>query len=312
MHLYPEVLDKFINSFLKLPDDKYQIKTQLKKGLDGERDCIIDFVLEGEKHVCFTENKIESKEGFDQLERYGKVLNLHYPDHEKYLFYCTKYSEPKNENGELGDGYQFGQFKWYEIAKFLKQFKENELIKNYIEFLKTNNMEQDNTFKVHNLLALENLNKSLDIVKFHIDNVREEFNKRFHYEEYNKNFDWDQIRDHKRICRRGLNILSGSGYSEVLYSIEFETLRLNVQLHVNSSHEKFKEFNEINLTNTSLNKEKWEWGTLECTSIYKMKPLGEFLNDENSDTSIKEWFIKSFDELLELMKSNPQLEWNIK
>lgn len=304
LRLFPDILNEFITTFLQLPDDKYKIETQSRERIEGDQNCIIDFVVRGKKHICFIENKIESKEGANQLNKYARVLEQNYSDYEKYLFYCTKYSEPKNQKGD----YHFKQFKWYEIAKFLKRFDKNELINDYIQFLKYHRMEQDNTFRINNLLALENLNKSLDIVQFHINNAREEFNKRFYHATYRKNFNWNQIEVHKRIAHYGKDILKSEGYSEVLYSIQLETLELNVHLYVHSDHKKLKEFNEVNLTNTNFQMVKWDCGT----SIYKLKQLGEFLNDENSDLSIKKWFTESFDELLELIKSNPQLEWNIK
>jgi len=143
LNMYPEVKEAFI-TFLRLPIDNYKVITQLKKDLKGYTNCIIDFALVGEENVCFIENKVESKEGAEQLYRYGQVLDLYYSNKNKYLFYCTKYSEPKNLDGEF-KAYNFKQFKWFEVAKFLKPYTtDNILIKNYIGFLKRFNMQQGN------------------------------------------------------------------------------------------------------------------------------------------------------------------------
>lgn len=310
LSLFPEVLEEFTKTFLEIPEDKYQIKTQFPKKLKEDTNCIVDFVLEGKENICFIENKVESTEGDRQLERYGKALNL-YPNLKKHLVYCTKYSEPKDD--KFGDEINFKQFKWYEIAKFLKQYNENQLIKNYIEFLKINKMEQDNTFKIENLLALENLNKSIEIAEFHIDNekVKKEFEDKFpllSHSDFKKiNWGGNYIKEYKRIDHKATGILkSKSGkYSEVLYSIQLETLELRVHFFVNKEHEEFKGFNEIDVDGTNLSKVESDTGT----SIFKAIPLGGFLNDEGSDISIKNWFIKSFDELIKLIESNKQLNW---
>ncbi|QCD61108.1 PD-(D/E)XK nuclease family protein [Tenacibaculum maritimum] len=309
LKLYEEIKVAFTN-FLELPNDNYKVVTQLKKDLKEYTNCIIDFALIGEENVCFIENKVESKEGVEQLLRYGRVLDLYYTDKKKYLFYCTKYSEPKNLDREY-EAYNFKQFKWFEIANFLKPYAaEYKLINNYIEFLKRFNMQQDNTLKINNLLALENLNKSIEIIEFHIENSKDEFNNRFYPKNYDRNFNWKQLKENNRFCHLNEFVLKSESnkYSEILYSIQFETLQLNAQIYLNSDHEQYQLFNNIDINNTDFNLVKYEYGS--C--IYKTKNLADFLNDENSDKTIKEWFTKSFDELLEIIKSNNELNWNIK
>lgn len=311
LNMYNDVKKDFITNFLQLPsDDEYTIVTQYKRDLVDYQNCIIDFALIGLKNVCFIENKVESKEGNEQLLRYSLVLREYFPNQEKFLFYCTKHSEPKNLDGEY-KAYNFKQFKWFEIAKFLKPYAtEYKLIKNYIEFLKRFNMQQDNTVKINNLLALENLTKSIEIVEFHIENSKDEFNKRFYPKIYDRNFNWKQLKENNRFCHLSEFVLKSESnkHSEILYSIQFETLELNTQIYLNANHEQYQLFNNIDISNTDFNLVKYEYGS--C--IYKTKNLANFLNDENADISIKSWFVKSFDEILDIIKNNIELDWNVK
>lgn len=308
LRLYENTRNDFINNFLKLPEDNYTIKTQLRKDLPSDTNCIIDLVFIGEKNVCFVENKIESSEGSEQLRRYGNVMDIHYLALKKHLCYCTKYTDLKNEKGEY-DIYNFNQFKWFEIAKFLRKYqKENPLIDDYLKFLKYYKMAQDNTFKSENLLSMENMLKTIDVAEFHIENCKAEFNKSFGYEKYDRNFNWNQLRTHNRICHYSAGILKTAGnkyLSEILYSIEFRNLKLRTQIYVNSSHDQFQEFRKVNSDNAKIKTN--DFGNGFC--FYVDSDLGKYLNDINSDKNIKEWFLDSFEIMKTLISNNPQLDW---
>lgn len=307
LKLYENIKTDFIYNFLILPEDEYTIKTQLKKDLLNDPNCIIDLVFIGNKNICFIENKVESGEGHEQLSRYCKVLDIHFDKLNKYLFYCTKYTDPKNINKEFNN-YNFKQFKWFEIAKFLKKHtNENPLIKDYILFLKNYKMTQDNTFKVENLLTLENMMKTIEIIEFHIDNSKFEFNNLFGSEKYNSNFNWNQLKKHNRICHfnSGILVSQSNKYSEVLYAIELEDLTLSTHIYINSDHEQYEQFQAINIENSNLKCRIENWGS----AIYIKEYLGKFLNNENSDMLIKDWFLNSFEIIKTLISNNPQLNW---
>ena len=55
-------------------------------------------VFYNKKVTCFVENKVDSKEGYKQLERYASVLSNIIegnPTQKVYLRYCTKNSDLK-------------------------------------------------------------------------------------------------------------------------------------------------------------------------------------------------------------------------
>lgn len=305
LELYPEIKESFIYDFLKLPEDNYYIKSQLRKELPDTMNCIVDFVLEGDSNICFIENKVESSEGWQQLTRYANVLDIYYPNKTKFLFYCTKYSDEKNQNEEYSQ-YNFKQFKWYEIAKFLKKFKQNELVNNYLQFLNYNGMEQDYTIKAENLLTMENMRKTIDVLEFHIDNCKDYFIKKFSFNNLNKNSNWDQLKIHNRFSYYIKNVLGFD--SEILYSIELDDLQLNCQIWISLGNPNYRDFIEIKLQETNFEMDKNEYGAI----IYIKEELGKFLNNEKSDELIRNWFIKSFDEIESLMLKNNHLKWTYK
>tara|TARA_R100000306_G_C4379381_1_gene143442 strand:- start:4280 stop:5302 length:1023 start_codon:yes stop_codon:yes gene_type:complete len=309
LRLYNELNQDFIENFLHLDNDEYLIKTQVRKTLPDCTNCIIDLVFEGNKNVCFIENKIESSEGLEQLERYGKVLDLHYNKLRKHLCYCTKYSDLKNKKGEYTK-YNFNQFKWFEIANFLRKYqKDNPLIKEYLNFLNYYKMGQDNTIKAENLLSMENMLKTIEIIEFHIDNCKPEFIELFGYNNLNKNSNWDQLKSHNRFCYYNIPILNSSinAWSEVLYSIDLNSLKLNCQIFVRRNHELYSEFTKLKVPNPNIQIFESEFGF----GYYLAEDLGKHLNNINSDSEIKDWFIKSFLAIKDLIMDNPQLNWRI-
>lgn len=307
LKLYKNIKQDFITNFLGLEKDNYTIKTQLRKALPEDQNCIIDLAFLGTKNVCFIENKIESGEGYKQLKRYGDALDLYYSELTKHLCYCTKYTDVKNKNGEFSK-YNFRQFKWFEIAKFLRTYQEdNPLIKEYLEFLNYFKMGQDNTIKAENLLSMENMLKTIEILEFHIDNSKQEFVSLFGYNNLNKNSNWDQLKTHNRFCYYNTPIIGSekNKWSEVLYSIDLNSLKLNCQFYINNDHEAYNQFVNLKVNNIEIKALDYGFGF----GYYIEEDLGKYLNNKNSDSEIKNWFTNSFAVMKSLITDNPQLNW---
>ena len=307
LNLHQRVKKSFIKNFLKLPEDNYHIETQLRKKIEGRPNCIIDLVIIGENNVCFIENKVNSSEGYEQLLRYGIVLEEHYKHHKKFLFYCTKHTDIKNTNNEYS-AYNFEQFKWFEIAKFLEQFQNDiPLIKDYLIFLNHHKMAQDNTFRPENLITFQNMLKSIQIAEFYIDNCKSDFDKIFNNDSPKSFFNTNDVYEHESICNYKSNILNSSNdkYSEILYGINFENLYISTHIHLKSDHEYIEAFNNLNIKDYGLKKSKMDYGT----SIYMLDSLGHYINDRRSDKLITDWFIRSFRNMKKLMDDNNQLPW---
>ena len=304
LKMYPKILNTFCLEFLELPEDDYKVETQYYQALNSDdANCIVDLVLIGGQHICFIENKVESSEGFKQ--RYIAALKLHHGGKVMYLRYCTKYADPKTIEEE---DICFSQFRWYQIAKFLKPNEENPIIKSFLEFLNTYKMSQDNTLKSENLVAMENLRKTVEIAEFHIDNSKPYFIKLFGSTSLNKNFNWDQIKDKNRICYYADKVLaSESGkWSEILFAIEFNNLKMVSQIYVDRNHESFKAFNSLQMPE-GLTKTEFDSGT----AIQLKEDLGKYLNNANADKDIQDWFATSFEKLHVFIKSNSELNWSL-
>jgi len=313
LKMYPDIKKGFTEEFLLLPSDNYEILTQVRKTLPDKPNCIIDLVIKGDENVCFVENKVESKEGWEQLDRYSEVLKLHYEEYQHFLFYCTKYSDPKNQNKEYND-FNFRQFKWFEIGQFLRPFRQNKpLIKDYLNFLSHYKMSMYTTLQPKHLLAMENLLSTIELIEFYIDNSKDDFEKIFSPEDKKQPMFWNgQLRRFNRFCHYGKDIIQSDSreqYSEVLYSINLDSLKLATHIFVKNNHPQYKDFKRLNDDNKIFKCDVNEKGTV----YFIDEDLGKFINDENADKSIKDWFLKSFYLFAKLIKDNSQIIWqNVK
>lgn len=310
LKMHPKVLFAFCD-LLGLPKEHFRISTQRFYN-HNLLNCFVDLVLENENTICFIENKVGSSEGFEQLKRYSEVLDKDYARHNKHLCYCTKDNDQKNQKGEY-NSYNFKQLRWYEVAKVLREFeKDLPIVKDYLEFLEIHKMAQDNTIRIENLLTLENMKKTVDIMLFYINQSKQDFSSKFGLIKGNINYDWAQLNDYNRFAARSINILSATGkdcYSEILYSIQFEKSKLNVQLYVNNKHEQFVQFKEYVSSNKDFKFNESEWGI----RVFQEEDLGKFLNNEGGDKLIKEWFVNSFEKFQDfIFKSEEKLNWNEK
>ena len=116
-------------------------------------DCIIDLLLVGENNICFIENKVNSGEGWEQLDIYCEALTVHFGDIEKHLVYCTKFTDHK----KIAE-HNFKQIRWYQIADILEKYKlDDPYLHNYHNFLNHHNMAQKNSFSPEMIIAMKNI-----------------------------------------------------------------------------------------------------------------------------------------------------------
>ncbi|MGW1454529.1 PD-(D/E)XK nuclease family protein [Salegentibacter agarivorans] len=305
LRLSEPILKDFIE-LINLPVDSYEVKTQLHRSLDDRSDCIIDLVLIGDNNVCFVENKVNSGEGWEQLDRYCEALNVHYKNHRKHLVYCTKFTDHKTETR-----HNFKQIRWYQIADILRNYNEDDTyLSDYLQFLKHHNMSQKNTFSPEMIIAMENIKEVSETMKIHVENSRPYFENIFNLKK--SDFQEGIIDRRDRIASYITNILPGhSAHTELLFCIKSSLVKLQTQIFINKSHPKIDEVKKaIKSYITENNSLKLGYRAHpDGFVIFMDRKIYDLINDSETDDKIKNWFIDSFYEFSKFFKATPELGW---
>jgi hypothetical protein len=300
---YPKFKEGFITDFLCLPKDKYFVKTQKKFFPANSSICIIDLVLLGEKNTCFIENKVNSKEGFEQLKQYSGVLdNRNNDNHDTFLFYCTKNHDRKEHSK-----HNFKQYRWHELAKFMQDFMEIHQINDFIKYLTINNMAQDNTLLATDFTVLENIQTTLSKCYEFIESVKPEFENKFcRTQKISEGKLKAQIRDHNRITYYVKEIVKGGSWSELMYGIYLNVPCIFVHIYLDKdsiNHNKFIQASELS---GKLELKKYDHGS----KIYLEKNLSQLLNDQSSDEQISKWYTDTFQTFDDFIRKSKLNVWN--
>lgn len=296
----PTILADFVG-LLKLDAGTYKVNTQVKYTLPNDPNCIVDMVLENENTICFIENKVNSKEGWEQLSRYAKVLDG--IDKKTYLRYCTKHVDTKKETL-----HQFKQLRWYNISNLLeKKHSHNVMAMQYVQFLKQQQMAMDTSITTNTVISLKHFLNTYEAMDFHIKNALPDFKKVFPKAGIIKQEKIPKIREHDRIARMIPNPLKDQTYhTEILYGIHFELCKLQTQLWVHKSHPQCNDIYERGKASGLFEYCKIdEYGL----GLRNYKKLYHFMDTQNSDEDIKQWFVNSFNNIKQFIKDNPDLNW---
>lgn len=307
LKLNPVILEDFIQ-LIGLPADEYEVKTQIRYSLINRPDCIIDLLLVGKNNICFIENKVNSGEGWEQLDRYCEALNTHYGQIKKHLVYCTKFTDHKNITE-----HNFKQIRWYQIAEIFMKYMDNDpYLIDYYNFLKHFNMAQKNTFNPEMIISMEKMKDTVETMKLHIENARPYFEEIFNIE---KSQDQEASTTGKdRIARFLQPVLpEHKAWSEILYCFKVSKVKLQTQIFIDKSHsqldslkEKISSFNQQDLP-IKLKQQDHSKGYL----IFCDRKIYDLTNDPEADDKIKLWFIDSFHSIAGFIKATPELKWSI-
>lgn len=285
-----ELLDKFVNNILKIEGKKFTVDSQEKYTLHGDTDCIIDIVIKNEDTTCFIENKVNACEGYRQLERYSTVLKAIKEKQNKNVFlrYCTKYYDSK-----VVKGIDFLQYRWCDIYRFLEEYKENNLINEYICFLEEEGMSSAGNFNYEDLIVMSRINSTIAKMDECLDSIKETLSIKFN----NPN-----ERDYKRLkqivreenyvvwCD---NIISNSkSYISVGFTFQEELKTkapfLNVDLSIHETNIKYNDVKKIkeeleNIFDSNYSDDEELLFSFE-------KSLSDFMKSHNQFEDICDWF----------------------
>tara|TARA_R100000306_G_scaffold12141_1_gene14150 strand:+ start:33024 stop:34061 length:1038 start_codon:yes stop_codon:yes gene_type:complete len=309
LNFYPEILNSFACDFLNLPKDTYKVSTQEFYPLSQYPNCIVDMVLESEDCICFIENKVNSTEGVEQLDRYQKVLLPIAKKKEIVLRYITKWSDIKKNNYS-----NFKQYRWYEVADWLQQnFIDNVLVSDYYNFLKSQNMARKKEITTDGVIALKNFHEAYSTAKLHLESGHKIFQRSFPNAKIHERHmhSYKRIFEGGRVYYRIDNLFKDfkQYHSEILLAFHGGDVKYQLQLWVSIDHplgkeifESAKEMDCFDVVN------KNEWGFM----INKNIKLYNFIEDDDTDGNLKKWFSNTFEMIRKLIDNNPNLNWNPK
>jgi hypothetical protein len=295
---------RFCKDFLGLQSENFDIQTQKFYVLEGYPNCFIDLVITGEKDVCFIENKVDSKEGYIQLDRYAMVLDqFKTNNYDTHLVFCTKNDEHKDRTD-----HNFKQIYWYDIAEFILNNSTIKINLDFYEFLKNNGMSKQYKIESKHLISMENLAETLNTMELIMDEGLKQFNKYFiGGSDFRKNQHLrNQILQHNRYCI-ALENITESNYSEILFSIQLDGY-LNASIYLsrkNQDHDKF--LNLIKSKENFISHSTEDHGSW----IYYSVHLGEFIGKEDGDKLISKWFMESFGKLQQFIKDDESIQWKV-
>lgn len=295
----PIILKKFINNIMEIPGENFEIQSQRKFYLKDDIDCIVDIVIENEDMICFLENKVNSTEGDRQLERYRKVLNdINIKKNKSvYLRYCTKYYDKKDIVA-----IDFKQIRWMDIYRFLKMQDDDELIKEYLDFLRSEGMFTAGDFNFQDLIVLSNISYTVSKINECLDSVKESFERDFGKSKKTQNNKFWLYKDK----------IFGEEYSEIYigFNVAEDNEKISPYLvcgiyctNSNSECDRFakhiennKKFKYIDISNSRVD-------------AYFDEPLSNFLSSNNQFEDIEKWFFDRLQIIKEFKDSTNDLDW---
>lgn len=298
----PEIGRAFANEILLLEGDTFFYSTQVcfKSPDPLHPDCRVDIVVRSENMICFLENKVESGTGYIQLERYSSVLREYYGDHQTKLAYCTKYFDKKDIQE-----HSFKQFRWANIYKFLKIWKDIHTIQEFLDFLKEHDMSDDLDFNLNDLMALRGINPVLKKMELYLEKVRPVFGRYFDKAKIKEPTNLKQLKEHSRFIFYASAIFGEGGWSELGVGFECtENPSLKVWIWTSDNNSKSAAFKSAvqSIPGLESNKENW---------IGLTAPLSDFISSEKMEENIETWFDSAFQIFKSFKDNTPQLDWKL-
>ncbi|MEH1886166.1 PD-(D/E)XK nuclease family protein [Nostoc sp.] len=276
---------------------------------DSRLDIVVELSNGLSTDVIFIESKICSTEVPGQLKKYAEILsNLPNVRH-RILIYITRDYDPKDERKkyclDLLPKVNFLQLRWYQFYSFLKERASDILAQEILIFMRKNGMSHTNQFSSVDLLTIVNFNKTLNLMESTLsEEVQREFKLAFggvikgtasmtqwrwssRYIIYTK-FSGDNF-----WCGLGYFNLNPDNFTEYPYL----GICLEVSPHFVERPKIIESMHKV------INDQPNIWTPENLTilpdwsAIFYRKSLQEFLSQENQLSAIKDFFLKSINEL---------------
>ena len=277
-------------------------------------------VFENENTICFLENKVNSDEGYKQLEKYAKILLENVLKEKVYLRYCTKFIDTKyrDDYKPLKEN-QFQQFRWADVYDFFNNYpNKDSLILAYLTYLEDNGMSKPADFKYEDLITLREISNTIQKMDEYFNFIESKFIKLFGLQPKKGLESVKQIPKHNRYaiwCKCEDSIILG-GYSEILLSFDFSLTNdysptLNFHFFVAKNHSNYENIKK----DIEDNKERLKEIILEESEYgfagYFYKPLSDFISSPNQFQDITKWFNDKMECWSNFMCEYSSLDWKL-
>ena len=300
-----ELLDDYVNNFLKIEGEGFEVFSQCCYTLNTPNDCRIDMVIENDEKLIFVENKVDSLEGEGQLDKYSNYLKQ-IEDKESHLCYCTKVMEEK----EVGFS-NFNYFRWKDIYDYYED-SDIELMVEFLEYLEEEGIVMNKKFNFTDMVVMENIVETIS----KMDEVLNETSK--HLE---KNFGKcikhsgrsTQIERNNVYSSYTTYVLNGNGYTDICATFnfnknEYEVPHLELKLMVEKSSEYFNKFKDI-IDNEKLSDELEGYVYSNGINIWIAEPIQDFLSSETQIEDMKYWFKEQIEIMAKFKNKTPDFGW---
>lgn len=322
---YPLILEEWLSTIGVLPCGSYSVDyvatqqkhSPLEHHLTGSRpDLQIGLSNDSEKVLIFIESKVDSHEGYNQLQRYAEILNSFHSIQHKFLVYITRDFDPKNLEAILSksdNSVKFKQTRWYNFYQFLRSQSQNLLINEICKLLEEYNMALNQQFSPVDVLSLVSFPKAIRLMEETIwGKVYLKFKEIVGGNKHSSNNLKDLERHERYIIKKwfqrdwwcglgyDLRATNAADYPNVL-------LFLEVPPFSNQREEIIKAMREI------VQKYGWEIGNLDnpgkWARISRQRNLRYFLSREDHVQQIEHFFLESLEELAKIKQEYPHLPW---
>lgn len=295
----PKFQSEFTSKVLYINEEKFEVATQKRYSIEGENYAVIDIVLSNRNKIIFIENKVESSEGENQLDKYSKVLEKLSEYEEKHLAYCTKYYDPKEEKR-----HNFKQYRWHHIADILEK-SDNSIAIEFYKFLKNYNMTKKNDFNTKDLFHLENLKETFSFLDSFLERIRPRFAD-FFGKPSNPDYS-SQMRKYNRYSFFKSNVFGSGSNNEIGVGFKFEEEpQAYIWIWTTASNTKSSEFNKYLTSEFS---DFFDYYDRDfCLFSIDLK---FFIGKENSMMELENWYFDKFDELKTFVEKTPDLIWKL-
>ncbi len=320
LSLNKDILIDWLKHHSIISDDNYssiKISTQQEHQAlashteDSRLDIVVELSTGLSIDIIFIESKIGAKDGNNALKKYADILsNLPNVRH-RLLIYITRDYDPKEEVKKyclaLSPKVISFQLRWYQFYSFLKEREFDILSQEILILMRNNRMSQNNQFSSVDLLTMMNFNKTLNLMESTLgEEVQHEFKLAFGgLIKPIASTSMTQWRWHSRYIIytkfSGDNFWCGLGYFNLNPDNLTEYPYLGICLEVSPSFVERPKI--IESMHKVINDQPNIWTPENLTilpdwsAIFYRKSLQEFLSQENQLSAIKDFFLKSINEL---------------